>query len=267
MPRIQRTPIRALVFTAGALLGATFTPAADGPEWHMHQLDHAWLQPFDPTLLAPRLLTQWEHQDLSNGDSNGKVFANLREAFLLSKSLAFGFQAEIPLNWAEKAGQDFSGLGDLESRIGIVHRVSPSLRWGLGLNARFDTATDPALGDGLFELRPVAAIRWDATKSLNLGIQPEYTFTPNPRDGRNMEKFQLKLPVTCKVSPHLVGYVSYQPKWNLSTDGARSDLLDVNTTFLLGGQKKYALTLGVETPLSSDSLNWKGYVGLQWFFR
>jgi hypothetical protein len=235
--------------------------------WHLHQNERAWLQPFDPTLLTPRLLTQWEHQDLNDGNSNGKVFANIREAFLLSKSLAFGLQAEIPLNWAETAGQNFSGLGDLESRIGIVHRVSPSLRWGLGMNARFDTATESALGDGVFELRPLAALRWDATKSLNLGLQPEYTFTPSPKDGRNVESFQLKLPVTFKLNSRLSALVSYQPKWNLANDDARSDRLEVNANVLLGLHKRYALTVGVEAPLSHDSLDWKGYVGLQWFFR
>lgn len=264
---IQCNPFRALFLAFGALIEVSFAHAVEESEWHLHQSHRAWLQPFDPTLLAPRLLTQWEYQELAHGDSTGKVFANICEAFLLSKSLALGFQAEIPLNWAEKAGQDFSGLGDLEARMGIVHRVSPGLRWGVGLNARFDTATELALGDGVFELRPIAALRWDVSRSLNLGIQPEYTFTPDPQDSRNVEHFQLKLPMTLRITPHLSCYVSYQPKWNLFQGDTRSDLVEINTTVILGSQKKYALTLGVETPISADSLNWKGYVGLQWFFR
>ena len=188
--------------------------------WHLHQLERAWRQPFDPTLLTPRLLTQWEHQDLNDGNSNGNVFAKIRQAFLLSKSLALGFQAEIPLKWAEAAGQIFLGLGDLESRIGIAHRVSPSFRWGLGMNSRFDAATESELGDAVFELRPLTALCWDATKSLNLGLQPEYTFTPSPKDGQNVESFQLKLPATFKVNSRLYALVSYQPKWNLTNDDA-----------------------------------------------
>jgi hypothetical protein len=237
------------------------------PSWHLHDPEHAWLQSFDPTLLAPRVLTQWEHQDLANGNSTGKVYANIREAFLLSESIAFGLQLEIPLNWAEQAGQDFSGLGDLEARMGFVGRVSPTFRWGLGLNARFDTASASALGDGLFELRPTAAIRWDVLHWLNLGIQPEYTFTPDPKDGKNAESVQLKLPITFKINPHWSGSVSYQPKWNLAKNDTPIDLLNVFATVLLGSRKKYALTMGVELPLSADSLDWKGYIGLQWFFR
>lgn len=66
--------------------------------WHRHKPFRAWMQPFDSTLLA--------------------------------QSLAFGIQVEVPLNWAEIAGEEFSGLGDLESRIGLVGPAL-GLRWGL----------------------------------------------------------------------------------------------------------------------------------------
>lgn len=253
--------------TAGGSLVAAEEKPAETDNWHLHQPHQAWLQPFDPTLLAPRLLTQGEYQSLAHGDATGKVFVNVREAWLLARSLAFGLQMEVPLNWAEKAGEEFSGLGDLESRVGLVGRLAPGLRWGLGLNTRFDTASEPALGDGVFEMRTIATLRWDATPFLNLGLQPEYTFTPTTDGVGEIESLQLKLPVTIKLTHGWSFYASYQPKWNLAAGDTRQDRLELSTTFLLGPQRNYAVTMGVETPLSADSLDWKGYIGFQWFFH
>ena len=235
--------------------------------WHLHRPESAWLQAYDPTLLSPRLLTQWEREDRSNGDSTGKVYVNLREAFLISPNLAFGVQAELPLNWVTKGGEDFSGAGDMEVRAGFVGRANAKVRWGLGMNARFDTASEPALGDSLFELRPIGALRWDATRNLNLGLNAEWTFSPDPKEGKEVENLQLKLPITFKLNSRLSGFVSYQPKWDLTEGGNRRDLVDVSTTVLLGKGKHVALTAGMEFPLSADVLDWKPFVGVQWFFR
>lgn len=261
------------VFCALSLLGLGLSPVlADGPlapeaNWTLHQPGISWLQANDPTLLSPRLQTQWEHEDRSGGDSTGKVFVNLREAVLLNPNLAFGIQAEIPLQWASEGGEDFSGLGDAEFRFGFVSRLSSKWRLGLGLNGRFDTASEAALGDGLFELRPIAALRWDASKQLNLGINVERTFTPSPKDQRTVETLQIKLPIVVKLNHSWSGSVSYQPKWNLAKGDSRSDRLDLSATVVLGKSKHVALTFGVEIPLSADTLDAKSFVGLQWFYR
>ena len=261
------------VFCALSLLGLGLSPVladrALGHEanWTLHQPGMSWLQANDPTLLSPRLQTQWEHEDRSGGDSTGKVFVNVREAVLLNPSLAFGIQAEIPMQWASEGGEDFSGLGDAEFRFGFVSRLSSKWRLGLGLNGRFDTASEAALGDGLFELRPIAALRWDASKQLNLGINVERTFTPSPKDQRTVETLQIKLPVVVKLNHSWSGSVSYQPKWNLAKGDSRSDRLDLSATVVLGKFKHVALTFGVEIPLSADTLDAKSFVGLQWFYR
>jgi hypothetical protein len=261
------------VFYALSLLGlgisSVFAEGTLGHEanWTLRQSGTSWLQANDPTLLSPRLQTQWEHEDRSEGDSSGKVFVNLREAVLLSPNLAFGIQAEIPLQWASEGGEDFSGLGDAEFRVGFVSRLSPKWRFGLGLNGRFDSASEAELGDGLFELRPIAALRWDASKQLNLGLNVERTFTPSPIDQKTVETLQIRLPIVVKLNHSWSGSVSYQPKWNLAKGDSRSDRLDLSATVVLGKSKHVALTFGVEIPLSADTLDAKSFVGLQWFYR
>jgi hypothetical protein len=231
--------------------------------WTLHQEDRSWLQTSDPTLIAPRLTTQWEHEDLADGNRKDKVFVNVREAWRLSESLAFGLQAELPIRWTKSAGDRFAGLGDAELRTGIVGRIYPHLRWGVAANGRFDTASDAALGSSGFEWRPVAALRWDARSWLTLGLQPEYTFAANTHN----EVFQLKLPVAVELGESWSAEIVYQPKWPQGEDSQRIDLLEFALVHRFGRDKRYAILAGMEIPLSKDDLDWKGFIGLQWFYR
>jgi hypothetical protein len=61
--------------------------------------------------------------------------------------------------------------------------------------------------------------------------------------------------------------VVYQPKWTPSADRRRIDLLELTFVHRFGRDKQYALLFGMEMPLSQDDLEWKSFVGLQWFFR
>lgn len=242
--------------------------------WHLHQKHRSWLQAYDPTLIAPRLATQWDHKNFDGGNRSDKIFVNLREAWRMTDSLAFGLQAELPISWAKNNGDRFAGLGDAELRMGLVGRVNPDLRFGIGYNLRFYTASHPQLGsgegetrwelgNGALEARPILNLRWDVFDWLTVGLQPEYTFAPNPDD----EFFQLKLPVAVELGESWSAEVVYQPKWTPSADRRRIDLLELTFVHRFGRDKQYALLFGMEMPLSQDDLEWKSFVGLQWFFR
>ena len=247
------------------LCGAPHAGAQLGTQtnWHLHLEDRSWLQPSDPTLLAPRLTTQWEHEDLAEGQRRDKLLVNVREAWLLTDSVAMGLQAELPVRWARMENDRWSGLGDMEWRTGVVVRPHPGLRWGVAANLRFDTASDPALGSGGFECRPIMALRWDAAPWLNLGLQPEYTFTANP----DAEFLQVKLPVSVELSRNWSMDVVYQPKWFTHAERSRLDLVEFTLIHRFGRERRYAVLAGLELPLSEDDLDWKSFVGFQWFFR
>jgi hypothetical protein len=247
---------------------------ADHANWHLHQRHRSWLQPYDPTLIAPKMAIQWDHKDLAGGKRNDKIFVNVRESWRLTDSLAFGMQAELPVSWAKNEGERFAGLGDAEFRTGLVGRISPNLRWGLGVNLRFYTASDPQLGsgdgetrwelgNGAAEARPIVNLRWDAFDWLTLGLQPEYTFAPNSDD----EFFQLKLPVAIELGESWSAELAYQPRWTRAAGGQRIDLIELTFVHRFGRDKRYAVLAGMEIPLSEDDLDWKSFVGLQWFFR
>lgn len=226
----------------------------------------AWAEPYDPTLLSRRLTTQFEFEDRAHGDAAAKWFWNLRWAVRIDEDLAFGVQVEAPLRRAEEGGATATGVGDIETRIGIVQRLSPTVRWAiLAVNLKFSTATDPLLGDGVLEARPISAVRWDATDRLQLGINVEYNFTPRDEGPEDVSALELKLPATFKVAEDLSAAASFNPRWNYLADSTRHRV-EFGLTRLFGSRNEYALSVGAEIPLTHDSLDWKGSLGLTWYF-
>lgn len=232
---------------------------------HEHEPGRAWVETYDPTLLSRRLLTQFELEDYDGGDVSAKWLWNLRWAVQIEKDLALGIQLETPLRWADVSGEEETGFGDLEARIGMVRRLHPAFRLGVSVNAKFPTASDELLGDGLIELRPIIGVRWDAIDWLQLGANLEYSFTPRDEGDDDVSATELKFPAVVKLADKLSLFTSYNPRWNhaKATDRHR---LELGLTRLFGSRNDYALSVGGEVPLTSETFDWKGSLGFTWFF-
>ena len=198
----------------------TFAPAicARGATVLDHGAEHRWLVVQDPTLLSNRLSTEVEYDNFKNGRSSLEYSNTLRLATLLREGLAFGIQAKLPWKVVDTGTDHVDGLGDIQLRAGIVGRLSPTMRYGLGLNATFDTAANPALGDGAFVLRPILAYRWHASKRVNLGLNIEYNFTPSDEGTNDVSALELKIPVNLKINDDWSAFINYKPRWNFLTD-------------------------------------------------
>lgn len=225
----------------------------------------AGLDNYDPTLVTRRVFAEFSFEDQGHGDELWKIENSVRWAIPLRDGLAFGLQALVPLKWQESGGDDLSGFGDFEFRTGLVGRISPTLRWGFGLNAVFDTADEPALGANAFILRPIAAIRWDLGERVNLGFNAEYDVTPADEGTRDVSQLEFKFPVVIKLTDRWSGAVTYKPRWDLLAESDRHRL-ELGATCVLGADRRYALSFAVEIPLASESFDSKLTAGLAWHF-
>lgn len=233
--------------------------------WFDHAVERSWVENYDPTLITRRVLTELSFEDRGSDDEIWKIESSLRWGVPLREGLAFGIQALVPVKWQESAGDDLSGLGDFEMRTGLVGRISPTLRWGFGLNAVFDTAVEPGLGADAFVLRPIAAIRWDFNERINLGINLEYNVTPADEGANDVSQLELKFPVVLKLSERWSGALTYKPRWDLLAESDRQRL-ELGATRVLGADHQYALSFAVELPLASESFDSKLTAGLSWHF-
>jgi hypothetical protein len=230
-----------------------------------HQPQRAWLENYDPTLVSSRMVSEFSYESHDNDSDYYKLETTLRWGIPLRDGLALGLQVMVPLKWTETATADTFGTGDLELRAGIVGRLSPTLRYGIGLNAAFDTASDSALGDHAFVLRPITAIRWDVNDRINLGLNIEYNFTPVDEGAHDVSALELKFPLAFKLNDDWSAYLSYNPRWNLLA-GTDRNRLELGATRIWGADNQYALSCGTEVPLSSESFDFKLVTGFHWYF-
>jgi hypothetical protein len=256
--------IQVLVVAAATMAQAE--ESAPMSAWFDHQPDRAWLEAYDPTLISRRLLTQFEFEDRLGGNSTAKWFWNARGAVPLTTELALGLQLELPMRWAENVGDPQFGLGDIEARLGIVQRLAPEWRWAVAMNAKFPTASSGSLGSGVFELRPILAMRWEASKRVELGINAEYTFTPRDEGTAWESELELKFPVTVELTPGLSAFLSYNQKWLYESDSVHRRL-ELSLTRFFGARKEHALSIGAEIPMTQENLNWKAALGYTWFMK
>jgi hypothetical protein len=171
----------------------------------------------------------------------------------------------LPLKWRQDGGEEALGLGDLQLRTGIVGRISPTLRYGLAVNAVFETATDSLLSDNAFILRPIAALRWDYQEHVTLGFNVEYNFTPHDEGTHDVSALEVKFPVAFRINENWSGILSYKPRWNLLNESDRHRL-EFGATHVWGSENQHAWSLGSEIPLTSEDLEFKLTTGFTWYF-
>lgn len=253
-------------FTVLLTLPQTFSQAQEAnTPWYKHNIRNAWLQNHDPTLISPRLRTELSYQDLSDDQSTLKLETTLRWATGIGDDWAFGLQAMLPLVREQAPTDSENYFGNIEIRAGMVKKISDSLRYGIALNAAFDTASSETKDNPSVKLKPICAIRWDLSEKANTGIQLEYTFTPHDEGDQDAKTLELKLPIALKFSDSWSGSLTYKPQWNFTTDSTRHRV-SADTSYTLGQEHQYALSLGVELPLSEQDLDWKCIAGLTWYF-
>jgi hypothetical protein len=246
---------------------ATLNAQSDGsgPEWFEKTRKNAWLLPYDTTLISRRALAEFSYESHDNDDAFWKIENSLRGGYAIADDLAFGLQMMVPVKWIDTTASDESGLGDLELRSGFIGRISPGLRWGTGLNAEFDTATDSSLGSNALVLRPTLALRWDASDRINLGVNVEYNFTPQEEENHDVSALELKFPFVFKLDDHWSAAASYKPKWDFLNESDRHRL-ELGGTRLWGTENQFALSFSLELPLSSETFDYKLVSGLAWHF-
>lgn len=228
--------------------------------------DKTWLQNYDPTLITPRLRTEFSYQDLNNDLSKYTLETSFLWAKPISKNLEFGIQGLIPIVLDHSDAGTDTYLGHFELRPGIVGRISDSLRYGFALNAKFDTVDSSYVPNSpALTLRPMAGIYWDCSDTLNFGLQGEYNFTPYDEGDYDVSNFELKLSVATKLSTHWSAGLTYKPKWNFIDDTDQHRLV-TSASRIFGNDHEYTLSLGVEVPLNDQVLEYKLFTGLTRYF-
>lgn len=233
--------------------------------WFEQRRDRAWLENYDPTLFSRRVFSEFTYENQDDDKDFYKVETSLRWDIPVREDLALGMQVTVPVKWNETATSSDSGIGDIEFRTGFIGRFSPTLRYGIGVNGVIESASDEALSSHAFILRPILALRWDASDRLNLGTNVEYNVTPLDEGAYDVSALELKFPVALKISDAWSSALTYKPRWNFVSEDDRNRL-ELVATYQWGSRRQYAVSFGGECPLTSESLDYKLLTSLAWYF-
>jgi hypothetical protein len=262
----MKSPVLAKLHVMGwllALLPALACAAA--PDGRLFEPSRAWLERYDPTLISSRYFSEFAYESYDDDSDLFKIENTLRWGIPLKDDHAVGVQVMLPLKWKDTATDEEFGLGDLELRTGVVGRISPTVRYGLGVNAVLDSATDSLLSDNAFILRPITALRWDFNAATTLGINVEYSVTPFDEDSNDVSALEVKFPVAFKINEDWSGFLSYNPRWDLLDESDRHRL-ELGASFVWGADNEYGWSIGTEIPLTSETFEFKLATGFSWYF-
>lgn len=262
---MKKTPKFRILATSICLAATSILATAAAPDGSLFDPGRAWLERYDPTLISSRYLGEFIYESYDDDSDLWKFENTMRWGIPLQDGHALGLQFMLPLKWRETATEDAFGLGDLELRAGVIGRLSPTLRYGLAVNAVLETATDTLLSDHAFILRPIAALRWDYNANITLGINVEYNITPLDEDISDVSALEVKFPVAFRINEDWSAILSYNPRWDLLAESDRHRL-ELGTTYVWGPHNQYAWSLGTELPLASESFEFKMATGFTWCF-
>jgi hypothetical protein len=230
-----------------------------------HSKENAWLHNYDPTLITGRLHSEFSYEDQENDQSLMRLETSVRWPFPINDHLTFGGQVMVPLAWKDTGTQNKSGVGNVEFRYGLAGRVSPTVRYGIAMNAEFPSANDDELGGTNAVFRTINAVRWDVMKGVNIGCNVEYSFTPLDNDAGKVSLLKLKFPLAFKISDSWSGGATYKPSWDFEEDKDRHRI-KTSVTRNWGPDHRYAGSFSAELPLSQEAFNWKVVSGITCFF-
>ena len=157
----------------------------------------------------------------------------------VSDSQDWGIRFKLPFAYHrsdEVSGHaEVGGLGDIEIGTGPAFRLTDTWRTGGGIELHADTASDRALAESVWRLKPGWGVSHDVTDWLTLTFNADYNHSiAETNDVRPQRYFELSLPSTL-ILPH---------KWSIGTR------YKATVDFQNGGRWSHTISAGVAKRLS-----------------
>jgi hypothetical protein len=212
----------------------------------------------DQTLIhsAVFLDTEWDH--FKHGA--GKATWTLGElwGWPVSDWQDWAIRLKLPFAYErrdESSGEaDIGGLGDIEVGIGTAFRLSKTWRTAGGVELHTDTASDSALAEKVWRLKPGWGIAHDVTNWFTLTFNVEYNYSIAEHHNVPAERYlESSLPGTIILPYNWSIFAKYKAKidfengdrWTHTLSGGVAKRL-ANVPFVLSANVEKSLNGGAE---------------------
>lgn len=224
----------------------------------------------DPTILQSRTWLDSEWNELDHGAGDGKFTLGGLYAWPISARQDWAVRLKLPVGWHDAGDlpgdSDEAGLGDIELATGTAFRLCETWRTAGGLELHGDTASDDALGDEVWRLKPFWSVAYDPANWITLTFTAEYNHSVEEQTGVAPQRYcELMAPMTILLSD----------QWSFSTQlKAKCDFEDGNRwTHTIQAGTSWRLTtmplafgLSLEKPLGGGEKEFQTNFGTTYFF-
>ena len=186
----------------------------------------------DPTILAPRFWVDTEWNSFRDSSSDFDLTLGRLWAWRLSPTQDWALRLKLPLR-THRAGTapgdaDRQGIGDFKLAVGTAVRIDDARRFGGGIEMRFPTATDPALGANVWRPMVFGVFAWDITPVVTFSPSVEYNKSIAEKNGAAPQHYaEFFFPLT-----FVVGRWALTPRYEFKVDFANGDEVTRSAKFL-----------------------------------
>ena len=155
----------------------------------------------DQTIIQSRVSIDSEWDQFDGGAEKAKWTLAGLWGWHVREGQDAGLRLKVPLVYNrsdESSGQkDIGGIGDIEVGGGTAFRLRDNWRTGGGIELHTYTASNPALGDSMWRLKPAWGMAHDFTKWLTVTFNAEYNYSIAEEHNAPPQRYtELSLPAT-----------------------------------------------------------------------
>ncbi len=226
----------------------------------------------DATILNSRMTLTNEFKDQEFGAAKDTVTLNLAYAFGNTARRAWTAQVDLPVVYYDagniKGVESGTGFGDLEIRFGHVIHAEGIFRYAAGLEAEFDTAGGPPLGDGIFRLSPIVAFALQPCPTFKFQTFMQFNQSFFTETGVSEEQeLHLKPAISIALPDNWYAYTEFEETWAFPTHGEFSSTAKFEIGRSFGAGSEWVLSARCELPITSSSDDYTVTVGCTYVFK
>lgn len=226
----------------------------------------------DATVLHSRVTLSNEYNDQEFGVAKDTVALNLAYAFGNTARPDWTVQMGLPVVHYDAGRvtgvESDTGFGDVTFRIGHVIHGEGILRYAAGVEAKFDTAGGPPLGDGVFRLSPIVAFAVQPCRTFKFQtfVQFNQSFITDTGVSEEQE-IHVKPAVNFALPAACYFYTECEETWGFQSHGGFSSTLKFEIGHGFGARDEWVLSVRCELPLTSSSDDYTVTTSCTYTFR
>jgi len=162
---------------------------------------------------------------------------------------------------------DIGGIGDIEIATGTAFRLSNTWRTAGGIELHAHTASNPALGDSMWRLRPVLGVAHDVTDRLTFTFNAEYNHSIAEEHNAPPQRFvELSLPATLILPRDWAISTNYKAKVNFENGDRWTYFVDFGVAKRLS-KIPVVLSATLEKALDGDANKFQVNFTMTYYFE